>query len=119
MEDYGDKFFGGSYLSPTPSIWANQQLGLVCITNITNHIRGSFQKVSYHPGPGGAIDTGGHDADEDQFSEDNEIADDWKYYDSDFIDGLHELDGTERVPFAVDTHGRHVCAKDLSNELLI
>lgn len=47
--DHGTRLFGGNYLSPTPSVWANQQLGLVCLTHLSNHIRCSFQKVSHRP----------------------------------------------------------------------
>jgi hypothetical protein len=39
----GSSLFEGSYLSPTPSIWANQQLGLVCCTQLANHIQGGLE----------------------------------------------------------------------------
>jgi hypothetical protein len=34
--DHGDSLFGFSYLAPTPSTWADQQIGLVCQTNATS-----------------------------------------------------------------------------------
>jgi hypothetical protein len=36
--EHGDKLFGGSFLAPTPSVWANQRFGLICQTNLSNHI---------------------------------------------------------------------------------
>ena len=37
---HGDRLFGANYLTPLPSSWADQQLGLTFITHISNHIRG-------------------------------------------------------------------------------
>ena len=36
-----------SYTAPTPSIWANQQLGLVTQTHIATHITASFTKLHF------------------------------------------------------------------------
>ena len=44
-QDHGDKLFGGSFLAPTPSVWANERLGLICQTNLYNRIRASLTKI--------------------------------------------------------------------------
>jgi hypothetical protein len=36
------------YLAPLPSVWANQRLGLVCQSNLSNHINASFSKIKYN-----------------------------------------------------------------------
>jgi hypothetical protein len=41
-EERGATLFDGSYLLPLPSIWTNQQLGLVCCSQLANHINASF-----------------------------------------------------------------------------
>ena len=112
--EHGHKLFGGNYLSPTPSVWANQQLGLVCISNLTNHIRTSFQKVSYLPT--GQTDNTENRDDNDEFSLDGDYADDYKFYDGDFIDGLHELGVMDDGTSAVDA-GCHVRAGSHTVEL--
>ena len=76
----GDKLFGGSYLSPTTSIWADQQLGLACITHLTNHIRSALSNLCYALQPNvkwkdNRLD--GEDDDDDS-SADNYY--EWKYY---------------------------------------
>jgi hypothetical protein len=43
----GNTPFDGSFLSPSPSIWANQQLGLVCCTSLSNHINTSFNHLRF------------------------------------------------------------------------
>ena len=43
--EQGDTPFNGSFLSPSPSIWANQQLGLICCTSLANHINTSFNHL--------------------------------------------------------------------------
>jgi hypothetical protein len=45
----GSNPFDGSHLSSTPSIWANQQLGLVCCTQLANHINTSFNNLRRCP----------------------------------------------------------------------
>ena len=44
---YNDKLFGGSYTAQSPSIWANQQLGLITQTHIATHIKASFTKMRF------------------------------------------------------------------------
>jgi hypothetical protein len=46
--EHGDKLFGSSFLAPTPSVWANQWFGLICQTNLSNHIRASLTKIKYN-----------------------------------------------------------------------
>ena len=48
---HGDSLFGGTYTAPTPSIWANQQLGLITQTHIANHIKTSLTKLQYGNNP--------------------------------------------------------------------
>jgi hypothetical protein len=35
---HGHTLFDGSYLSQTPSVWANQRIGLATVTHLANHI---------------------------------------------------------------------------------
>jgi hypothetical protein len=50
-EEKGKTLFDGSYLSPLPSIWANQQLGLVvCCFQLANQINTSFNHLRHDPG---------------------------------------------------------------------
>ena len=65
----GSSLFEGSYLSPTPSIWANQQLGLVCCTQLANHINTSFNHLRHCPG---------------------EVCDGWREEDDASVDGYDE-----------------------------
>ncbi len=44
---HGHALFNGSYLSQSPSIWANQCIGLAAITHSANHINTSLTK--YNP----------------------------------------------------------------------
>jgi hypothetical protein len=77
--DHGDKLFGGSFLAPTPSVWANQRFGLICQTNLSNHIRASLTKIKYNNSrstgntisPATSSDNDDHQADYDG----------WKFYD--------------------------------------
>ena len=39
-----------------------------------------------------------------------QIADDWKYYDGNFIDGLHDLDGSEQATGRKNGDGLQVSA---------
>jgi hypothetical protein len=48
-EEKGKTPFDGSYLSPLPSCWANQQLGLVCCSQLANHINASFNHLRDDP----------------------------------------------------------------------
>eukprot|EP00956_Cyclotella_meneghiniana_P028771 scaffold67930_cov56-Cyclotella_meneghiniana.AAC.1 len=41
--------FDGSYLTSLPSIWAKQQYGIVCSTQLANHIHTSFNNLIYDP----------------------------------------------------------------------
>jgi hypothetical protein len=49
-EEKGKTLFDGSYLSsPLPRIWVNQQLGLVCCSQLANHINTSFNHLCHDP----------------------------------------------------------------------
>jgi hypothetical protein len=73
--DHGDSLFGFSYLAPTPSTWADQQIGLVCQTSIANHIKASFTKMTFG--------NGGHTSpDSPRTVVDTE--EEWQYHDGDF-----------------------------------
>jgi hypothetical protein len=42
---HGHALFDGSYLSQTPSVWANQRIGLATVTHLANHINTSLTKI--------------------------------------------------------------------------
>jgi hypothetical protein len=46
-ESHGSKLFDGSYMSQSPSTWANQKLGLATVTHLANHINISFTKIKH------------------------------------------------------------------------
>ena len=81
--DRGGALFGGSHLCALPSTWAKQQLGLVCATQISNHINTSFNYLVYNPN--GAGDRDNCDVDDVELDEPGEL--EWKWVDVDFLDG--------------------------------
>eukprot|EP00956_Cyclotella_meneghiniana_P035863 scaffold118784_cov60-Cyclotella_meneghiniana.AAC.4 len=56
----GSALFDGSYLSALPSTRAKQQLGLICCSQLANHINTSFNHLTYNP-KGATTDGGGFD----------------------------------------------------------
>eukprot|EP00956_Cyclotella_meneghiniana_P021602 scaffold39508_cov72-Cyclotella_meneghiniana.AAC.4 len=40
------EFFDGSYLAGNPQIWAEQQLGLACVTQLGQHILRSYKNTT-------------------------------------------------------------------------
>jgi hypothetical protein len=42
---HGHTLFDGSYLSKSPSVWANQRIRLATVTHLANHINTSFTKI--------------------------------------------------------------------------
>ena len=44
------EFFSGSYLAGNPQVWAEQQLGLACVTvtHLGEHILRSYRKTTYN-----------------------------------------------------------------------
>jgi hypothetical protein len=88
--EHGDKLFGGSYLAPTPSVWDNQRLGLICQTSLSNHIRASLTKIKYNKNSrsnGNTISPATSSDDDD----DQAAYDGWKFYDGP-LDGEPALD---------------------------
>ena len=79
--EHGSTPFDGSYLTNLPSTWAKQQLGIVCATQLANHINASFNHLRYDPS--GTID-GDAAFDEEDPDEPDEL--DWKWVDVDFLD---------------------------------
>eukprot|EP00956_Cyclotella_meneghiniana_P038529 scaffold155622_cov77-Cyclotella_meneghiniana.AAC.1 len=77
----GSALFDGSYLSALPSIWAKQQLGLICCSQLANHINISFNHLTYNPKGSTEDDVG---FDEGDWEEPEEL--DWKWTDVDFLD---------------------------------
>lgn len=78
-----DKLFGGSYLAPLPSTWANQKLGLTCQTHLSNHIRASLTRIKYDnktQTPQLTTVSESHSISDDKFIDD----DGWKFYDGPF-----------------------------------
>ena len=57
-------FFDGTYLASNPQIWAEQQIGLACVTHLGEHILRSQGQMTYSP----------HDDDDDVASLDGSIA---------------------------------------------
>jgi hypothetical protein len=75
--EHGDKLFGGSFLAPTPSVWANQRFGLICQTHLSNHIRASLTKIKYkYNNLRSTTNTISSDDDDHQADYDG-----WKFYD--------------------------------------
>eukprot|EP00956_Cyclotella_meneghiniana_P041001 scaffold211404_cov36-Cyclotella_meneghiniana.AAC.4 len=81
--EHGNSFFDGSYLTNLPSTWAKQQLGIVCSTQLANHINTSFNHLRYDPS--GQV-SGAGEEDVDDLEEPEEL--DWKWVDVDFIDDV-------------------------------
>jgi hypothetical protein len=46
-EVHSSKLFDGSYMSQSPSTWANQRLGLATVTHLANHINTSLTKIKH------------------------------------------------------------------------
>ena len=42
-------FFDGTYLASNPQIWAEQQIGLACVTHLGEHILRSQGQMTYSP----------------------------------------------------------------------
>ena len=57
-------FFDGTYLASNPQIWAEQQIGLACVTHLGEHILRSQGQMTYSP----------HDYDDDVASLDGSVA---------------------------------------------
>eukprot|EP00956_Cyclotella_meneghiniana_P026764 scaffold58635_cov59-Cyclotella_meneghiniana.AAC.1 len=77
----GTSLFDGSHLTSLPSIWAKQQYGIVCSTQLANHIHSSFNNLIYDP-------KGHYDGDVEVDMDDSDDPDelDWKWVDVDFLD---------------------------------
>jgi hypothetical protein len=77
--DHADKLFKGSFLAPTPSVWANQRFSLICQTNLSNHIRASLTKIKYDNSrsTGNTISPATSSDDDDNQAD----YDGWKFYD--------------------------------------
>ena len=82
--EQGGALFGGSYLCALHSTWAKQQLGLVCATQISNHINTSFNYLVYNPKGAGDRDC---DVEDIELEEPGEL--EWKW-----VDVLTSLMGT-------------------------
>ena len=87
----GNSLFGRNYTSAIPSIWANQQLGLITQTYLANHIKASFSKLRFDPirQHVTSIENG----------DDNHDKEDWKFFngplnDDIYYDDLHGLQET-------------------------
>jgi hypothetical protein len=79
-ETRGSKLFEGSYLSQYPSIWADQRLGLATCTHLANHINTSLTKISH-----GRADSTNRVAHSAATSVDDELVDEWKFYDGELL----------------------------------
>jgi hypothetical protein len=79
-EDKGKIPFDGSYLSPLPSIWENQQLGLICCSQLANYINASFNHLRHEP-------SGSEEVllDDDDTSLDDLDEPDWKWVEEELM----------------------------------
>jgi hypothetical protein len=78
--EHPDKLFGGTYLAPLPSVWANQRLGLACQSNLSNHINALLSKIKYRKRGSSGEDVTPNfypTADDDCIDD----GDGWKFYD--------------------------------------
>jgi hypothetical protein len=73
-KSHGHSSFDGSYLSQSPSVWANQRIGLATVTHLANHINTSLTKIQLSR-------DGAHD-DVSSQSDDtlSQEAPDWNFY---------------------------------------
>ena len=78
---HGDKLFGANYLTPLPSSWADQQLGLTFITHISNHIFSSYKHIKHSTSSPPPPDSSLNDDDSSYYDDENE----WKYHDGDIL----------------------------------
>ena len=95
----GHSFFGGAYLSSTPELWANQQLGLTIQTHLATHIKCSLNKIRYN-----ASSTHASERQSEQILEEEVL--DWKVFDgpltfgnssNDILHDIHEADALRMV----------------------
>ena len=90
-KNHNTSLFGMPYTAATPSVWANQQLGLVTQTHISTHIKASFNKLHFDTSQQPVQDLDNPDP-----------QDDWKIFngplnDDIYCDDLHGLDETART----------------------
>ena len=78
----GNVLLSDSYLCALPSTWAKQQFGLVCASQLADHINTSFNHLTYDPRRSQDSDHADVDDDLDGPSEL-----DWKWVNVDFLDG--------------------------------
>jgi hypothetical protein len=76
-KSHGHSSFDGSYLSQSPSVWANQRIGLATVTHLANHINTSLTKIQLSRE--GAHDDVSSQSDDTHSQE----APDWNFYDGD------------------------------------
>ena len=95
----GHSFFGGTYLSSTPELWANQQLGLTIQTHLATHIKCSLNKIKYNFSSAHASES-----QSEQILEEEVL--DWKVFDgpltfgnssNDILHDIHEADALRMV----------------------
>ena len=110
----GSSLFDGSYLSPLPSTWAKQQLGLICSSQLANHINTSFNHLVYDPKRSFDDD---ERFDEGDWDDPDEL--DWNWIDVDFLDGQNSKDRatTPAVSTRTPSRGETVCAGSSCDEL--
>jgi hypothetical protein len=102
-ESHGSKLFDGSYMSQSPSTWANQRLGLATVTHLANHINTSLTKIKHcRFWRGKPSDTSS--SEDDEFMSDlnlfgGDLGDYNQHYGEDELDCLHAT-GDEMDLFA-------------------
>ena len=94
-EEKGKTPFDGSYLSPLPSIWANQQMGLVYCSQLANHFNASFNHLRHNPSGSEEVLFDDNDASLDDLDEP-----DWNWVEEelmvDDVDDLPAVDGSKK-----------------------
>jgi hypothetical protein len=88
---HGHALFDGSYLSQSPSLWANQRIGLATITHLANHINKSLTKIQ--PSRNGAI---GDDGSQSSDTLSQEMPD-WNFHDNETGNTTHQYNEDDLV----------------------
>ena len=100
----GDKPFGGTYMSSTPEMWADQNIGLAIQSHLATHIKKSLTKIQYIKGNRETSDANPSR----NIFDDEETEAAWRTYngpldhDDDLMDGFNNIMFSDDV---LDTEG--------------
>jgi hypothetical protein len=96
---HGHALFKGSYLSQSPSVWANQRVGLATITHLANHINTSLTKIQ--PSRNGAS---GDDGSQSSDTLSQEMPD-WNFHDGETGNTTHQYGEDDLVDQSFNVEG--------------